>query len=369
MRIVFVSYNSQFAYTNPVAWVEKIKTFAAFMSSLATKSEVSYIKQIDYEGNYTKDKVAYIFIRSRQKKSFFPFRINNRVKMLTPDIVIVSGIRSPLQIMQLKWKLGRKTKLIGRHHADHVPGGIRKLLQRWTDQYFDSYLFTSAGDAQEWIDAGVISHANKIFELPEASTAFSRKDRLQSRIKTSMQGDHNFLWVGRLNENKDPVTVLRGFQQYLNKEPHATLYMIFQTDDLLSTITSLIEQDEGLKKAVHLVGEVPYEELAFWYSAADFFISASHREGGSYALLEAMACGCIPIVTAIPAALKMTGNGKYAIVFNPGDVNDLVKKMEALSLLKRMDFSNEVETYFKTHLSSGVLAARLYQHCQQLLLK
>src|SRR6185436_10998463 len=115
-----------------------------------------------------------------------------------------------------------------------------------------------------------------------------------------MTGNKNFLFVGRLNKNKDPMTVLKGFEKYLATEPFAKLHMIFSVDDLLPELNAFIDQSPALSKAVVLKGFVPNDELAYWYSAADFYISASHSEGGSYALMEAMACGCIPILTAIP---------------------------------------------------------------------
>jgi len=68
----------------------------------------------------------------------------------------------------------------------------------------------------------------------------------------------------------------------------------------LQEVNDTIKQSPVLWKAVSLKGKIDNDELSAWYSAADFYISGSHSEGGSYALLEAMACGCIPIVTSIP---------------------------------------------------------------------
>jgi len=76
--------------------------------------------------------------------------VNNAVKELSPDIVIVSGIRSPLQILH-KTKAWKKTLIIGRHHHDRPPGGIRRAFQRLAEKCFDAYLFTSIGNAQEWL--------------------------------------------------------------------------------------------------------------------------------------------------------------------------------------------------------------------------
>ena len=339
------------------------------MEALSDKCSVTYIKYIGCQENFKQEGVEYVFLRSSKIRYRLPFHMNRAVKKTHPDIVIVSGLRYPLQIMQLRWAIGRKTMIIGRHHADKPPRGIRRILQKIADRCINGYLFTSVGNASDWINAGIIANDKKIYESLAASTDFSGMDKEESRNKTGMASARNFLWVGRLNENKDPMTVLSGFEKYLSDDPGAILYMIFQEQDLLSAVTKKIQESELLAQSVHLVGQVSHEMLEQWYSAADFYISGSYSEGGSYALLEAMACGCIPIVTAIPAALKMTEEGKYGIIFQPGNADDLAIKLSGLSLIDLVGFSASVKKYFRTDLSTDAIAARLYGCCEALLSK
>lgn len=369
MKVVFVSYNLQSGYSSPELWLERIKTFAALMESLACYCEVSYVKQFGYNGVLSRNNVDYIFLRSNKRKPYFPRQVNDAVKELKPDIVIVSGIRSPLQIIQLRLRLGKNTIIIGRHHADRPPTGIRRILQRWADKCVNAYLFTSIGNAQEWFDARIIPRDKTIYELMEASTGLTRLDRPQSLENTGMNGDPNFLWVGRLNATKDPLTVLEGFEKYLETNDAAKLYMIFDVEELLPEVNEIIRRSAALSKAVILKGKVNNTELAAWYSAADFYISGSHSEGGSYALLEAMACGCIPIVTSIPATLKMTENGKYAVIFDPGNADDLAKKLFRLSSIDKGALSSSVENYFKKELSNSSIAEKLFNYCKKLFAK
>ena len=367
MNVVFLSYYNQLVYNSPESWIERIKTYAALMEALSRQCNVTYITQMNYEGTISKKGMDYVFLKSAHKKSFFPKRLNKKVKELQPDLVIVSGIRSPLQIMQLRWQVGKKIKIIGRHHADKPPKGFRRILQQFADKYFDAYLFTSYGNAMEWMEAGIIRNKRKIKELIEASTDFSRLDKKTSLQITGMGNGLNFLWVGRLNANKDPLSVLDGFERFLATQPEAKLYMIFHEKDMLADIEQKIARSVSLKTTVFLKGFVPHDELPAWYSAVDFYISGSHSEGGSYALLEAMACGCIPIVTAIPAALKMTGDGKYGIIFQPGNANDLAEKLKGLSSIAREEFSASIENYFRKELSTTATAEKLYGYCRQLM--
>ena len=54
---------------------------------------------------------------------------------------------------------------------------------------------------------------------------------------------------------------------------------------------------------------------------ADIFVLPSEREGLSYALLEAMANGCAPVVTDIPANVEAVGDRAIRVPF--GDATAL----------------------------------------------
>lgn len=55
----------------------------------------------------------------------------------------------------------------------------------------------------------------------------------------------------------------------------------------------------GLDQRVHYAGQVAYERLPEVYRAADLYLSASHSDGSSVSLLEAMACGLPALVSDI----------------------------------------------------------------------
>ncbi len=370
MKIVFASYTNQPGYHSPREWIEKIKKFTALMEAFSKHCPVTYITHIGDEAHFTQNGVEYRFLFTAKKNKYrIPIRMNKAIKNMRPDIVIISGLRFPLQVLQLRWFLGKKVKLVARHHADKPPRGVKKVLQQLADRCINAYLFTSLGNAGDWINAGIIKNQRKIYELIAASADFSRMDTTESMKITGMKGKYNFLWVGRLNANKDPLTVISGFEKYLLVEPSAKLYMIFQEEDLLAEVKQRTGQNELLEPAVILVGYVPYELLVEWYSAADYFISGSHSEGGSFALLEAMACGCIPIVTSIPAALKVIEYGRYGIIFRPGDADDLANKLLGLSGINHNELSGSIENHFRKELSTNAIADKLYSYCKELLAK
>jgi len=63
---------------------------------------------------------------------------------------------------------------------------------------------------------------------------------------------------------------------------------------------------------------IPNTEMPWLYSACDGLILASSAEGMSRAVLEAMSCGCAPILSDIPSNMEVAGScGRY---FNSGSV-------------------------------------------------
>ena len=145
--------------------------------------------------------------------------------------------------------------------------------------------------------------------------------------------------------------------------------MIYQTDELIEDIKQIVKDAGMLDKSVFLVGKVPHDELPFWFSAADYYLSGSYREGSGYALLEAMACGCIPIVTNIPSFRKITGYGKYSYLYESGNALQLFQIMEDLPHNPDQSFSDSIVNYSKTALSFSAIASDLSQICQDLMAK
>lgn len=254
------------------------------------------------------------------------------------------------------------------HRAD-VPFRRKRIFQQWADQFVNAYFFTAIEQVDEWIRAGIIKDKGKCFEIPAATTRFSKKDKFFCRGKLGINSEMVFLWVGRLNTNKDPLTVLVAFEKYISSGQSVKLYMIFQEDDMLKEVTERIDASAELKNNVILIGKVVHDEMEVWYSAADYIISASHREGGSYVLMEAMVCGCVPIVTTIPASMKMIENGRAGCCFEAGNSDDLYR---VLLSLKQEDHGTRAEyatTFFKKEMSAAAISQKMLAVFRNLLLK
>ncbi len=86
----------------------------------------------------------------------------------------------------------------------------------------------------------------------------------------------------------------------------------------------------GLNERVRFTGYIPGRSLfPSLYSAADMFVFPSWHEGFGLPVLEAMACGC-PVITSDTSSLPEVG-GDAAVYVNPGDTDELARKMETLA--------------------------------------
>src|SRR5262249_52028463 len=151
-----------------------------------------------------------------------------------------------------------------------------------------------------WIEAGFADSPRRVHTVMEASTTFRALSRDAARIESGVDGRPAVLWVGRLNANKDPLTVLEGFERALPQLGEATLTMIYSTGELHGEVSDRIQRSAALRRRVRLLGGLPHQRLRAFFSAADLFVLGSHHEGSGYSLLEACACGAIPVVTDIP---------------------------------------------------------------------
>ena len=79
----------------------------------------------------------------------------------------------------------------------------------------------------------------------------------------------------------------------------------------------------GVMDRVAFPGFITFNDLPRFYHIADLYISASHVDGSSVSLMEALACGLPCIVSDIPANKEWVTDGVNGWVFPDGDGDEL----------------------------------------------
>jgi glycosyltransferase involved in cell wall biosynthesis len=99
----------------------------------------------------------------------------------------------------------------------------------------------------------------------------------------------------------------------------------------------------GVADRVRFVGTIPYPEMPLWYNLADAVVMVPRSDGLPNSLLEAMACGAVPILNALPQYAEMISHGENGYLVDPerGDLVDaLVRVLSDPGLRQRMGRAN-----------------------------
>lgn len=358
MNIVDISYYYNEQANDPVELVSRHLPSMGYLEHFPGGGTHSAVKFMNYKGEKVFNKVNYYFFEGSHSRIWLPWRQHMFLVKLQADIVVTHGLLFPLQVILLRKQLGNKVKIFIQYHADRPGGLIFQKLQRIADQCVDGYFFAARELALAWLQKGIIKDSNKIYEVEAGSTYFEMKDKKAARQFTGVAEGVIFLWVGRLDQNKDPFTVINAFQEYAKDHADIYLYMIYQNSEMPDQIINHFNYKDG---PVRLIGSKPHDELEYWYNSADYFISGSHYESYGYAVCEAMACGCVPIVTDIPSFRQMTGQGKLGQLYEPGNVAALLQVLNKLDHSSVESSREAVASYFESELSFRAIADKIYK--------
>ncbi len=300
-----------------------------------------------------RDGVTYYFVDDTSRR---PARVFDRVASLAPDVVHVQGLDAPRATRPLSRAVPYVPILV-QDHGSVVPTGWRANAWRLAHSPIAGVAFTSREQAAPWKRAKVLRKDLPVFEVLESSSDFTIGDRDEARQATGMSGDPCLFWTGRLDANKDPLTMLAAFELAAATLPDARLYCCFGDAPMLAEVERRIASSAVLSRRVALLGRLPHDELELRYRGADFFVQTSHREGSGYSLLEAMACGTTPIVTDIPAARAIVGEA--GSLTKVGDAGAMADAIVALTARRQGELRSATRARFDAALTFDAIGGQL----------
>ena len=135
---------------------------------------------------------------------------------------------------------------------------------------------------------------------------------LKKRFK---KGDPQLLFVGNFYPHKGVDTLVAAMPLILDRFPNSHL-IIIGTGKSFPSIRSQIS-NLGLDNKVELVGNASLEDLPFYYSSCDVYVSASLFETFDLPSLEAMACGKPIVVSDIAPHKEIIEASQAGVTFPP----------------------------------------------------
>jgi L-malate glycosyltransferase len=264
-------------------------------------------------------------------------KFNNVVKKIKPDLIHAG----PIQTVALL------PVLVGFHPLISMSWGF-DMLEDANRNWFWKAITRYVLGKSDWLfaDCHTVKKMAVKFDFPKENITvfpwgvdldhFSIGNRLEVRQKLGLKDDfiiiHTRSWEPRYGVD----VALRGFQKAARSNPFLKMIMIGGGSQQ-SDIKKFIEQHD-LSKQVIFYGYQNNEDLASFYQAADMYLSASHVDGSSVALMESMACGCPGLVSDIPSNLEWITAGVEGRTFKDGDADDLANKI-GIAVQHRDDFA------------------------------
>jgi glycosyltransferase involved in cell wall biosynthesis len=155
----------------------------------------------------------------------------------------------------------------------------------------------------------------------------------QVRVKHNLP-ERFVLYVGKIQARKNLPRLLAAFSSLVRQGsfPHHLVLVgkrTWTSEETFASIDSL-----GLTGRVVVTGEVPLEELALLYAAAEVFVFPSLAEGFGLPPLEAMACGT-PVISSNATSLPEVV-GDAGVLVDPYDVDALARAILDVTSSERL---------------------------------
>lgn len=161
-----------------------------------------------------------------------------------------------------------------------------------------------------------------------------------SKIRVLPKGINlvKFTFFPEIEERKYTAIVTRSlFDIYRHEEVLEAIFILKNLGILLNCIMigAGIREEILKEKTIHLglqdqikwLGRIPNDQLPNYLGQAQIYIAVPETEGVSASLFEAMACGCFPIVTDLPANRAFIRHGENGLLVPVGSPNLLANEI------------------------------------------
>ena len=367
MRVAIVNPVWEPTARTPEETLHRFRSLTGWASAIAaTGADVSVHQRFPSSKTAEHDGVPYTFVRDGDGPEPRRLWSDSRemaasVRSAEPDLVHVNGVIFPQWLRSLRRALPSGVRMVAQDHGGWDPAQASVWSRRWIRRglsVMDAVLVSSPGHIAAWRSASMAPLGVAFADVMEASTDLRPMASRDAASLSGVCGNPAILWVGRLTPNKDPLTMLDGFSQLLEVCPDAALSLVYSAGTMQDIVHRRIERDPRLTARVRVVGTVAESQMAAYYSAADIFVSASHREGSGYAAIEAMACGATPVLTDIPSFRVLTDNGRIGALWQQGQPRSLCDALVKVAAQPREPLRARVLEQYGSVLSWEVLGRR-----------
>jgi len=175
----------------------------------------------------------------------------------------------------------------------------------------------------------------------------------------------NIIYSNRLHKKLYQIeSVINAFKLFLeNSIDKSWKLVIAATGEETNNLKSMVEH-LNLKGNVEFVGWVDQEKNVEYYSKARLFVSIPESDATSISLLEAMAYGCIPVLSDLPANREWIDDGKNGIIVNSPSENIFERALK-LNISEVASINKRIIIEKGTKVANKKKFIQLYDHLLQ----
>ncbi len=290
------------------------------------------------------------------------FRYAKTVRAFRPDIV-----HSHMVHANLLARLGRplvRTPLVctaqniveGPEHAKTAPlrTRLREIAYRLSDPLCELTTQVSAEGAKRYVAIGA-TPASKMKFVPNAIDCerFRPEPELRRRVREELglRDVFAWMWIGRMEQQKDPFTLLKAFRIAAATAIPSVLVVVGSGS--LEKEVREGARTLGIASKVHFLGL--RRDVPALLNGADGYVLSSKHEGLPLVLLEAAASGLPLVVTSAGAEAVVADRSGWVVpIRDPEALAERMAALMALSPERRRTMGEEGRTFVS--LSFGLEA-------------
>ena len=167
------------------------------------------------------------------------------------------------------------------------------------------------------------------------------------------KGSPQLLFVSGLRKYKKTKILIESMPKVLKEFPDAHLQIVGDGEDL-TTLQDMISRKK-LNHKIDLIGKINHDELKFYYSSCDLYISASTFEVCPIPTIEAMACGKPLVLFDIEPHAEIIRTSNAGKLFSSPD--DIVLAID--DVFHNREYFGNLATKFGQELDWSIIAKQV----------
>lgn len=263
--------------------------------------------------------------------------VYGEIKKIKPDVIIVDGFFQWAPIAMAYCKIHGIPMIIDYERTCHVERNspkwrtfYRKMFGKLVKGFVVNGSLTV--DYLKYLGLGnkvIVPGAMAADSYGLKSSVLAVTEDEKSKLKNSLNLKHGliYIFVGQLVERKGVAEMLQAWKEHQQSYQEDNL-LILGKGVLHEELKSIIEKN---KLNVHLLGQIPYDEIAPYYAISDVMVMPTLEDNWSLVVPEGMACG-LPILCSIynGGYPELVHEGENGFTFDPLSQSSFVRALNSM---------------------------------------